>query len=379
MDTIVTCLSPNGTQESDANGAATRLLVGTLKGVARLERTGVRSPWRIAAQTLTDRHVGAVVYEPNSGKLFAAAHGDDGGLWVSDDGAGGSWRRIAVDVPHQHMYSLNVRQRGGKTSLWLGTEPAALYRSDDLGQTWRELPGILTHKNGRWTFPPPPHLAHVKNVTFHPSEPDTVFVCVEQGALLKSTDDGETWVELEEYSREDDAAYKDTHRLLINPRDPRKMYMTAGEGMYATTDGGAHWTHLTDKKFRIGYPDFIFFDSADPNTVYMGGAEHAPRRWRETQNSNACFSVSRDEGRTWSERTNGLPKPIAGAIEAMSLHRWPGGATLTMGTATGEIYASDNGGQSWEKIARVAPVSKDGHYRAFLPRTAGATPEARAH
>jgi photosystem II stability/assembly factor-like uncharacterized protein len=378
MDTIVACLSPSGTRESDANGPATRLLVGTLKGVARLERGGVKSPWRVVDQTLTDRHIGALVYETNSGKLFAGAHGDDGGLWVSDDGAGASWRRIAQDLDNQHMYSLTAQPRDRNVVLWLGTQPAALYRSDDLGESWRELPGIRkVQDTDKWTFPPPPHLAHVKDVTFHPVEPRTIYVCVEQGALIKSTDDGETWTELTDYSKEDDIAYRDTHRVLINPRDPRKMFMVTGEGLYSSADAGAHWTHLTTKKDRIGYPDFIFFDSADVGTLYMGGAAKGPRYWRDSKVSDASFSESRDGGHTWIERTGGLPKPIAGSIEAMGLHRWPGGATLTMGTATGEVYTSDDNGASWQEIARLAPVSKDGHWRAFAKRPEGV--EARAH
>ena len=368
MDRIVTCLSPNGTRETQGASPASRLLVATLKGVTRLERDDARASWRVVAQSLADLHIGALVYEPKSGKLFAGAH-RDGGLWVSDDGAGESWRRIAADLDRQHMYSLAAQDRGDHVVLWLGTEPAGLYRSDDLGETWRELSGIYkVDDTDKWTFPPPPHIAHVKDITFHPAEPATIYVCIEQGALLKSTDDGETWRELTDYSKEDDVAYRDTHRVTLHPTNPRELYMATGEGLYGSADGGAHWTHLTTPQHRVGYPDFLFFDSADARTIYMGGAARGPRYWREKPVSDAAVVKSSDGGRSWTLLDQGLPHPAVGSFEAMALHRWPGGRMLFVGTATGEVYASDNGGASWTEIAReLAPISKDGHYRPFLP------------
>ena len=43
---------------------------------------------------------------------------------------------------------------------------------------------------GEWWFPAPPHIPHSKFIAFSPSELDTIFVCIEQGALLRSDDLG---------------------------------------------------------------------------------------------------------------------------------------------------------------------------------------------
>ena len=81
---------------------------------------------------------------------------------------------------------------------------------------------------------------------------------------------------------------------------------------------------------------------------------------------------SADGGKTWIELDHGLPKPVVGAFEAMGLHHWPDGMMLTLGTATGQIYVSEDRGASWECIADgIAPVSKDDHHFPFMP------PEAR--
>jgi photosystem II stability/assembly factor-like uncharacterized protein len=232
MTDVVATLSPNGGRTSTGTGPATSLLVATQKGIARLERaTGA---WHVAATMLDDVHVGSIVAEPKSGKLFAGGH-RTGGLWVSDDGRGKAWRRLTKGLNHEHVYSLAAQPKpDGKVVLWLGAEPAALYRSDDLGESWRELPGIRKiDDTDKWTFPPPPHIAHVKDITFHPAEPETVYVCVEQGALIKSTDGGAHWTQLTDYSRDDDHAYRDTHRVAILPSDPKRMFLASVRGCTA--------------------------------------------------------------------------------------------------------------------------------------------------
>ena len=196
MTHITTFLSPSGQQLTKASGPATRIQVGTLEGVATLERAEFGAPWALTARSLADRHVAALVHEEMSGKLFAAAHAD-GGLWVSDDGEGKSWRPLTNGLDRPHMYSMAARRRGDRVTLFLGTRPAALYRSDDLGESWIEVTTIFDVDDvDKWTFPPPPHIAHVKQIVFHPTDPDTLYVLIEQGAFLKSTDDGQTFTDL---------------------------------------------------------------------------------------------------------------------------------------------------------------------------------------
>src|SRR2546428_12817468 len=53
-----------------------QVLVGTIEGVACLERESGGSGWRVARRTLTDKHIHALLLEPESGMLFAGSkHG----------------------------------------------------------------------------------------------------------------------------------------------------------------------------------------------------------------------------------------------------------------------------------------------------------------
>jgi photosystem II stability/assembly factor-like uncharacterized protein len=361
-------LSPNGQQETQGGGPATRLFIATIDGVIRLDRSAPDAPWAVANKSLGGKHVSSLLLEPASGKLFAGAHGEEG-VWVSDDGAGASWRHASNGISHLNIYSLASRRHGKNVAIFAGAEPAALYRSDDLGESWHDLAGLRgVPDNDKWNFPPPPHIAHVKSIAIHPTKPETLFACVEQGALLTSDDDGASWIELDDYSKPEDPTYRDMHRIVLHPKHPAIAYLATGVGMYRSDDGGGTWRTLTQRGSRIGYPDFVYLDADNPDILWVAGAEKTPREWPGDGTANSTVLKSIDGGRTWRELRNGLPDRIDGGIEAMSRHSWPGGATLSFATAKGEIYTSDDGGERWTRIAEgLAPASKGVHYRAFLP------------
>ncbi len=79
MADITTYLSPGGDDKTSGGGPATGIVVGTVNGVVKLRRDSVNASWVIIKRSLEDRHVGSLVYDASSGKLFAGAH-DDGGL-----------------------------------------------------------------------------------------------------------------------------------------------------------------------------------------------------------------------------------------------------------------------------------------------------------
>ena len=360
-------LSPNGQQATTGTGPATRLFVATVKGLVRLDRKAPDAPWAVTGQALDGKHVSSLMIEPRSGKLFAGTHED--GVWVSDDGAGTQWRHASKGIVNRNVYSLASRQDGDTVAIFAGAEPASLYRSDDLGETWHDLAALRSVPDTeKWNFPPPPHIAHVKSIAIHPTRPTTLFACVEQGALLTSTDDGARWVELDDYSKPDDPTYRDMHRIVLHPKHPAIAYLTTGVGTYRSDNGGRNWRALTQRGSRLGYPDFVFLDPENPDVLYVAGAEKSPREWPGDGTANSAVLKSTDGGKSWRELTTSLPARIHGSIEAMSRHAWAGGMTLSFATAGGELYQSDDGGETWTRAAQdLPPTSKGFHYRAFLP------------
>jgi photosystem II stability/assembly factor-like uncharacterized protein len=366
---MLAVLSCNGGTLTTGGSAATRLLAATLRGVQIFERPDTAAPWQKAGAALTELHVSALLFEPASGLVFAGGHGK-GGLWVSTD-LGETWARSDAGLESSHIYTIAAQPRPDGVRLFVGTEPVMLYYSDDLSQSWHALPNMLHVPNTEhWTFPPPPHWAHVKNVAFHPSLPDTLYVCIEQGALLKSEDAGQSWIELDEYADENvDFFRNDNHRVVIKPSDPAALFMCGGEGLYSSQDAGETWNHLTTRDFDVGYPDAMFLDPRDDNALFMAGPRNPPRAWREQEKPMADPAVlhSADNGKTWRKLDKGLPPKIVGNFEAMGLHYGGGTVSLYAGTATGEIYHSDDAGENWALLADgLPPISKGGHYRWFM-------------
>jgi photosystem II stability/assembly factor-like uncharacterized protein len=250
----------------------------------------------------------------------------------------------------------------------VGVEPASLFVSEDLGESWTECSALRSMPDHeKWMFPPPPHIAHVKGVAWHDSAPDTLFVLVEQGGLFKTTDGGRTFAELKGYLAGDEQFYRDSHRVRISPSNPSLIYFATGDGLCRSTDGGDTWKYVMTKEGAIGYPDALFIDALDEDKIVMGGPKSAPRDWRSTQHAAATVMVSFDRGETWREMATGMNGPLKGNIEAMASYAWQGRVAYLAGTATGEVFLSEDGCESWSlATGDLPPISKAGHYRWFL-------------
>lgn len=349
---MTACLSPNGLNRY---AAAARLFVGTVDGVAVLEREGTR--WRVAAPVLPGKHISALLYESSRGGLFAGVH--RGGLYFSADG-GQSWESRMQGLTVEHVYSLSW----DGARLYAGTEPAHLFRSADYGQSWQELPALRGVPGiDTWMFPAPPRDAHLKCLAIDPRGPARMYAGIEQGALLLTTDGGQSWRELDSYARPDDEVYKDVHLAMLRPSNPDEIFMTAGMGLYHSPDRGQNWEHLSNRRARVGYPDQFQFSPADDRVLFMAGAALNPGTWRQSHRADSTVMRSADGGRTWVEAGRGLPEHMAANIEAMAVAGSAAGFELFLGTTDGDVYVSDNGADSWSRIATgLAPVSKGGHY-----------------
>ena len=366
MSTTTACLAPNGMNVYRGNVAPTRLLVGTAKGVSMLERAPGKD-WANAGLVLDGPHISSLAIEPVRGGVFAGVHG--GGVFYSGD-QGRTWEERSQGITVPHVFSVNCTVENGEPVVYAGTEPVSGFRSRDEGRTWEELPGLADMPGKeKWMFPMPPHVAHVKTVTIDPRDPKTLYMGVEQGGLFKTRDGGNTWRELDSYSKPEDEAYRDTHQVVLRPNHPDEVYMTSGNGLYRSTDGGETWTRLTERNsFRIGYPNQLIFSPEDDRTMYMCGSLSNPGTWIRLHTADATVMMSRDLGETWTIVARGLPEPMTPNLEAMSLYARPDGFDLFGGTTDGKVWFSDDRAQSWRQIAgELAPVSKVAHFRLLLP------------
>ncbi len=366
-------LTHSGPNVYSSPAPARELLVGTRDGLVILERAGRGAAWRVAHRALEGCFISAVVVEPDSGTIFAGAF--HGGLHASTDG-GRTWERRENGLFIDDVFSLAARRVGGRTRLFAGTEPANLFYSDDLGGHWTHLPNLRNVKTvDQWWFPPPPHVAHTKFITFDPVDERVIYACIEQGALLKSEDYGESWRELNtlgfynDKTRSTDVFY-DVHKAQIDPRDPLKLFVSGGAGLYVSHDGGKSW----ERRMAPGwapdvYPDALVLRPRQPDVMFVAAAEHNPATWRESHHAGGKIYRSTDAGQTWERLLNGLPEDTIHEFGAMTLEDWGDGFSLYAATTGGEVFASDDGGDTWVCIATdLAPISKRGHEALVLAR-----------
>jgi photosystem II stability/assembly factor-like uncharacterized protein len=238
---------------------------------------------------------------------------------------------------------------GPCTRLHVGTaEGVVTLEREAPGAAWRAARHSLAGK-------------HISSLLLEPKR-GGLFAGVHDGGLYASSDGGQTWQELSDYSRPEDPVYRDIHRLVQRPSNPDEMYFTGGAGLYFSADGGETWEHLSTHRARIGYPDALMF-SPDESMMFMAGAACSPGDWRRTNDADAAVGRSRDAGRTWEILSRGLPAHIVGNFEAMTMAAWPGGFTLFAATTDCEVFASEDEGATWATIASgLAPISKGAHY-----------------
>ncbi len=137
--------------------------------------------------------------------------------------------------------------------------------------------------------------------------------------------------------------------------DPFTYYMgTTGGGLWKTTDAGQYWTNISDRYFTTGSVGAVSVSESDPNVVYCGMGEHAPRGVMTSYGDGVYKST--DAGRTWKKI--GLEKTQH--ISRIVIH--PKNPDIVFVAAEGAlygptqdrgIYKSENGGKSWTCVLFV--------------------------
>lgn len=261
---------------------------------------------------------------------------DRGGVFRSDDG-GASWH--SVGLREQRITALTASPAEEDT-VWVGTEPSAVWHSGDGGSTWertrdlRQLPS-----SSEWSFPPRPDTHHVRWIASHPRQPGRLWVAIEAGALVSTSDGGRSWRD-----RVPEGPW-DTHELAVHPDRPEALRVSAGDGYFESPDGGVTW-ETPRAGLDVGYLRSVAIDPGRPDVVVVSAASRP----------HAAYVAGASDGRLyrrvgrgrWERVVDGWPDPpdtIAPLVRA--------------GTAGGELWAadergihrSDDGGSSWRQAA----------------------------
>lgn len=129
---------------------------------------------------------------------------------------------------------------------------------------------------------------------------------------------------------------------------------TTGGGLWKTEDAGHHWANVSDGYFQTGSVGAVAVAESDPNVIYVGMGEHAPRGVMTSHGDGAYKST--DSGKTWQHL--GLAKTEH--ISRIVIH--PKNPNLVYVAAQGAlhgdtsergIYKSADGGKTWQQVLFV--------------------------
>ena len=240
---------------------------------------------------------------------------------------------------------------GGVGAVYAGTEPSALYRSEDGGETFEELSSLQdVPSRSEWSFPPAPDTDHVRSIALDQRDPSVVLVGIELGGVMHSTDRGQTWMERH-------GADPDPHTLLTHPKAPGRVYEGGGAFYAESSNGGVTWERRLE-----GIPDHVryFFsmevDPGDPDTIVLSAA-------RDPFTGHGVFPGApvwstlyrRAGGEPWHEVTDGLPPADGTAMGTLATSPTEPGLFFYV-TMPGSVFRSRDGGQTWEEVGLRWPA-----------------------
>lgn len=263
-----------------------------------------------------------------------------GGVFRSADG-GRTWRETNRGLVYKEVWSLAQHPLTGE--LFVGTQPAAIFRSQDRGDTWQEceyLRGMFTRKD--WSFPGPPFIAHVKYLDLPAADPSLLFAAVEEGWLLRSTDGGDTWLNVKL------GTAFDAHSVTVMPDDPTVVLHTGGTGVYRSTDGGERFEQIRDG-IQQSYMTPVALHPDRPAVLFAAAAEVPPPFWRRPDGGNSAFYRSDDQGRSWRTLTGGLPEHLSAAPRWVTVD--PADPdTVYFCMSDGTLWLTRDGGEKFDLV-----------------------------
>jgi len=341
------------------------LLVGTRKGLFVLR--GDDGRFDVVARRFEGVDVEYAMKDSRTGRYYASVtHGQYGPhLFVTKD-VEGEWQQGEgpafpddTGATLKRIWVIEGGERDGR--VYAGVDPAALFVSEDFGETW-SLVRALWDQPTRPQWQPGGGGLCLHSVATWPGDPDRLAVAISAVGVWLTDDGGETWRRgvkglTSPYLPEDappESLDLCVHKIRRSPAQPETMYMQFHGGVYRSDDAGQNWIDIAP-----GLPSNFSFPLAihprDPDRAWVipltGDFD------RVTVDGKLRVYETSDRGNKWMARTEGLPQENAWHTILRQAFCSDGADPLGLffGSESGEVFGSLDEGETWGVVAKGLP------------------------
>ena len=352
------------------------LHIGSRKGLITFAPAA--GDWKIRETAFLGEPVTALLYDDRDDTLYAALNLGHFGIKLhrSDDG-GATWTELpapafpkADEGEEENAPSVEViwsLAAGGPDepgTLWAGTIPGALFRSDDRGESWSLVESL-------WNRPERPKWMGggydspgIHSICVDPRDSCRIVLGISSGGVWTSDDRGESWTlstglrnAYMPPGQEYDPVVQDPHRLAICPADPDVVWCQHHNGIFRSTDGGLTFTEIEpDAPSLFGFAVAAHPD--DPETAWFVPA--VKDEYRVPVDGRMLVTKTTDGGKTMDILSRGLPD--RNCYDLVYRHGFALDAQdmrFAMGSTTGNLWIGENAGTDWQSLSvHLPPIAQ---------------------
>jgi hypothetical protein len=347
------------------------LAVGTAKGLFLLRSRDDRTTWELEGPHFAMHAVAAVAIDTRGGtpRILAGASSRHWGPNVSiSDDLGATWEEpdegaIAfppdTDTALANVWQLAPGPVNEPDVVYAGTEPSALWRSEDGGRSFTLVRGLWDHPH-RPQWHPGGGGQCLHTVIPHPSDGQRVLVAMSTGGVYLTADGGTSWNPFNKgitagFLPEEQPEFGQcVHKVAMHPDRPDRLFLQHHGGVYRSDDDARSWTRIdAGLPADFGFP--VVVHPTRPDTAYVVPLVADMRRIAPGERLRVWRTD--DAGESWAELAAGMPdEPHFGTVLRDALCTDGGDpAGLYLGPRNGEVWASRDDGDSWRQVAAHLP------------------------
>ncbi|HET8602625.1 MAG TPA: exo-alpha-sialidase [Marmoricola sp.] len=345
----------------------TIVLIGTRKGLWVARSDEQRRQWQLEGPHFNMEDVYSAHIDKRSGgvRLFAGpASSWTGPKLVHSDDMGASWQEGKIGFPADTGTSLErvwqIAPGIDGHTVYAGTEPGAVFRSEDGGETFELVRGLWEHPHRpQWGAGYGGQAFHT--IVPHPTDAATLTCAISSGGVYGTEDAGVTWraqnAGVKAEFLPEGSQYPEfgqcVHKIARHSANPDRLFMQNHGGVYRSDDGGRTWDSIEEGlPANFGFP--VVVHPHEPDTVFVFPLAGSGGRF--PVGGRASVWRSRDAGGSWEELHEGLPDEFYVGVmrDAMCVddHQQAG---VYLGARNGSVWGSPDGGESWSQIAANLP------------------------